>query len=126
MVLLAQHETSTRGPIPSATEIARYARVYRDAPAILFGELQAEGAHRRQIETRIVDGENRRADLGQKIAATVFILTLIAGTLLVWLGHDVAGATTIGTNLVSGAAIFLGQNRAAARKQSKGADEDVE
>jgi uncharacterized membrane protein len=99
------------GPIPSATEIARYAEVYPEAPAILFGELRAEAAHRRDVERRIVDTETRRADRGQIIAAVVFILGLVIGGGLVSLGHDVAGAAIVGADLVSGAAIFLGQNR---------------
>lgn len=102
------------GPIPHAAEIARYAEIYPDAPAIFFGELQAEGAHRRQIEDKIVDGENRRADRGQMIAAFVFVLGLLLGSGLIYLDHDVAGAIVVGADLVSGAAIFLGQNRAAA------------
>jgi uncharacterized membrane protein len=99
------------GPIPSATEIARYAEVYPEAPAILFGELRAEAAHRRDVERRIVDTETRRADRGQIIAAVVFILGLVIGGGLVSLGHDAAGAAIVGADLVSGAAIFLGQNR---------------
>lgn len=98
---------ASRGPIPSAAEIARYAQVYPDAPAILFGELQAESAHRRVMEQEIVRSESRRADRGQFIAATVFILGLIIGGGLVAMGHDAAGAAIVGADLVSGAAIFL-------------------
>ena len=99
----------SRGPIPSAAEIAGYAQVYPDAPAILFRELQAESAHRRAMEQEIVRGESRRADRGQLIAATVFILGLVIGGGLVALGHDMAGAAIVGADLVSGAAIFLRQ-----------------
>jgi uncharacterized membrane protein len=103
----------SRGPIPSAAEIARYAQVYPDAPKILFNELQTESAHRRTIEQEIVRTESRRADRGQLIAATVFILGLLIGGGLVALDHDVAGATIVGADLVSGAAIFLRQNNRA-------------
>lgn len=103
----------SRGPIPSAAEIARYAQVYPEAPAILFTELQAESAHRRALEREIVLAESRRADRGQAIAATVFILGLLIGGGLVALGHDAAGAAIVGADLVSGAAIFLRQHRRA-------------
>lgn len=102
-----------RGPIPSAAEIARYAQVYPDAPAILFTEFQTESAHRRALEQEIVRGESRRADRGQLIAATVFILGLLIGGGLVALGHDVAGAAIVGADLVSGAAIFVRQHSGA-------------
>lgn len=101
---------STSGPIPSSRELASYAKVYPDAPAIIFEEFRAESAHRRRIEKEIVDGENRRADRGQIIAATVFILGLVAGSVLVGMGHDLAGASIVGADLVSGAAIFLRQS----------------
>lgn len=115
----------SQGPIPNAAEIARYAAIFPEAPAILFSEFQIEAAHRRAVEMEIVVRENRRADRGQIIGAVVFILGLLIGGGLVALGHDVAGATIVGADLVSGAAIFVGQNRRTEADPMPQADRDL-
>ncbi len=97
--------------LPTAQELAGYRVAARHAPQMILDDFAAEGAHRRSVELEIVRGENARANRGQVFALVVLLAGLGLSGWLVKEGHDLAGTTVAGGNLLGMAALFLRASR---------------
>ena len=78
---------------------------------------ERQAAHRQEMEPRAVIGASKRSYLGLGAAFLLSAITVGAGTFLTATGHDLAGGSVIGINLVSLAAVFVYGSRNRALEQ---------
>lgn len=83
------------GPLPQPDDMIRYGEAHPDGPKIIFEEFQKQGEHRRNRETDIVTNAILRANRGQTMAFVLFSACLIFGFILVLMGKDIQGFSTI-------------------------------
>jgi|GEM_PF-4638317 len=122
-----------QGPMPSPEALKSYCEIVPD-----FGErslclLERESEHVQKIEMRKIDLEEkevvariRLADRGQIFGFVVCMVGLIAGAVLLGLGHDTAGKYFSGGSLALIIAVFLGPQvlkKLTELKESKQEDE---
>jgi hypothetical protein len=60
-------------------------------PGGIRREPHAESRHRRSLEWRVVQGCERRANLGQLLGAVIILITLAAGFAAMFLGQVLGG-----------------------------------
>jgi hypothetical protein len=95
------------GPIPSAQELSRYREVDARAVPIILDNFDEQSRHRRGLEAAIVSGSEKRADRGQLFVAGLLGTAVLGGLAAVFTGHDVAGASIVGTAIGGGALIYV-------------------
>ena len=91
------------GPLPSPEDLERYESLIPDAGERFMRLFESQMAHRHQADNR----ESRRLDAGLLAAFIVVVLIIGAGTFLVYSGYAWAGATMVGLDVVSLAALFI-------------------
>lgn len=109
-----QQTTFYTGPVPDAGQLAAYKDIQSDIPErlIRLAEAQIDMAksqldHRHDVETRMVKGLNRRADVGLAMAFVLAIGLLGGAMWLISEGHGVEGTTIAAIDLVGLAAVFI-------------------
>jgi len=66
-----------------------------------------QGRHRQQLELIVINGDNRRANTGQWIAASLGFLAIAGGLALIAFGKDTTGLVAIIGALGSLAGVFV-------------------
>jgi len=97
--------------LPSPKVLAGYRAAGRDAPSAIVANFLAEGAHRRRLELEIVRDEQRRLRRAQWFALVIMLVGMLVSARLIQAGHDWAGTTLAGGNLVAMGALFLRAGR---------------
>lgn len=100
------------GPMPPPEVLERYEAIHPGAAAIIFGEYQAQGAHRRDLESRVVRSNIRNATVGQVMGFLLLGGLLAGGVFLLHEGRDLAGLGSIVTGVVGGVYLLLKAQRA--------------
>lgn len=96
------------GPLPHPAILDAYNKVQSGGLAdriVSLTEQQAQ--HRMQLETIVIQGDIKRANLGLLIGAIMGVACLACGTYLVASGHDWAGAGVIGTSAATLVSTFV-------------------
>lgn len=104
--MIEQYE-SYQGPMPHPEHLERYEALRPGAAAMIFTEFQEQSRHRRDMERRIVIGNERRAVVGQIMAFILALVFLSAAVWLVLTGHETAGIAIGTTVLVALVTVFI-------------------
>ena len=91
------------GPLPHPDTLERYEKLIPGSADRLLAAFERQVAHRHNMDHR----EARRLDWGLAAAFLVVTMIITAGAVLIFLGHDWAGAGVIGVNIVGLAAVFI-------------------
>jgi hypothetical protein len=70
-------------------------------PGGIRREPHAEGWHRRSLEWRVVQGCERRANLGQLLGAVLILITIAAGFAAMFLGQVLGGVWLVAVAVTS-------------------------
>ncbi len=92
---------SYEGPLPPPSLLTQYNQAVPDAAERILAMAEKQAAHRQDLESRALTGEQRRTTWGLVSAVFVTILSLGAATYAIVTGHDAAGASLFGGSLVS-------------------------
>jgi uncharacterized membrane protein len=85
---------------PPASELERYEALQPGFADRLLANWEAQGRHRMDLESRVIAGDMRRADLGLVGGFVIVLATIACGTYLIATGKDAAGLTAVITALV--------------------------
>lgn len=109
------------GPLPKPEDLAKYEQVSRGSAERIIRMAEEQGlhvraleveqsSHRRSIEFRIVDGIERRSNIGQWLAASIALTAIAAGGYIAGpAGSPAAGGTVVAAVFAGGALVwFLG------------------
>lgn len=103
-----------RGPIPDADELVRYGHAHPDAPDIILTEFRNQGAHRRMMETAVLDREHKNLDaaiMSERIGVASALLIALVGfgcaAYRVATGHGVEGTVIFGLDVCALVSAFI-------------------
>jgi uncharacterized membrane protein len=95
------------GPIPSPEALARYNEIVPGAAAQLIEWANRQATHRQSLEDFAVRHEAKRSWWGLAAGFAIAISAVAGGVLCILNGHDVAGASLVGTSLVGIVTTFV-------------------
>ena len=106
--------TLSVGPLPSPEVLARYGQVSPDLVERIVAMAETQGQHRRDMERSALEADIAQARgelgdrrLGQWLGFTIATVAILAGAVVIALGHDWAGGA-LGVSGVAGlAAVFV-------------------
>lgn len=98
-------------PHPHPEHLERYAKLYPDAPKIVFEAFRDQGAHRRKVEERYLEGAERRASIGQWLAFALVAGAIFVGGLAISSGQEWAGGTIVVGALSGGIILAISGNK---------------
>jgi uncharacterized membrane protein len=113
------------GPLPDPELLRRYEQIHPGTAAIIIGTYQAQSEHRRHLERKVVEGSERRANLGQVLGFIVLLLTILVGGVVALRGEAAAGATIVGVAVGSGALVYVVGGRPSRSEHPAGRGESV-
>lgn len=77
------------------------------AAAKIIDAFEAQGAHRRELESTIVHGSERRANRGQILGFVIALIFLAASVWVILAGYPVPGLILGGADLVALVTVFV-------------------
>ena len=109
------------GPLPHPRMLAQYKDVLPDAPDRILRMAEKQQDHRTSLESRVIEGDVHRADLGLILGFILFITFAVGGIVLLFVGKEIQGYVALGTSLVGGIGNFIkvGRERDKAIQEQK-------
>lgn len=95
------------GPMPHPDHLERYEALHPGAAAMIFGEFESQSRHRREMERRIIVGNQRRASIGQILAFVIALAFLGVSAWLIAAGHGIEGAVLGTVDLTALVTVFI-------------------
>ena len=95
------------GPIPPAEQLHGYETICPGAADRIIRMAEKQSAHRQEIERLIVSGRKRDSLYGILGAIFLTIAVLVGGVICILAGHDTAGATIIGIDIIGLCTVFI-------------------
>ena len=90
-------------PLPPPNLLATYDKILPGAAERIFVMAEREQNHRHAMERN----ESKLNFTGLIVGAMVAIAALVAGTFVIFLGHEIAGPVIVGVDLVGLAGVFV-------------------
>lgn len=102
-----------QGPIPHPDILKQYAEIIPDAPERILHLAEMQTIHRQGLEKTVIEGDNRRADRGQRFGFIVAMTAIIGGFVLIGMGKNGYGIAAILGALASlvGSFIYSSETR---------------
>lgn len=95
------------GPIPSPDDLARYNDIVPGSGAQLIEWANRQAIHRQEIEKFALRHEAKRSWCGLAAGFVIAMSAIVGGVTCILQGHDVAGASLVGTSLVGLVTSFI-------------------
>ena len=105
--VLFEASASWEGPLPPPAMLHGYDIVVPGAANRILEIAERQGEHRIQMEKVIIRGDSKRAYLGIAAAFALSVMVIGGGIYLIATGHDWAGVSLIGLNLVGLTGVFI-------------------
>ncbi len=109
-----QQQVSYSGPLPPPHVLAEYDAVFSGLAETIINTMQAEGNHRREIESRALEADismgNRQFDearLGQIFGFLIGVVSIISGSVIAVMGAKWAGGFIGGSGVVGLVSVFI-------------------
>lgn len=106
------------GPLPPPDFLARYDEIVPGSAELIIRQFVAQGEHRRELEKLVVQGDNRRANLGLIAGIAIGLIGVVGALILLSLGMSGEGIVTLLLSLspIIGSLIYADRKREAERK----------
>jgi uncharacterized membrane protein len=107
---IVQSKTTSQsfsGPLPPPQVLAEYNQTVPGAAERLISMAEDQSKHRIEMESKALDAEIKRANVGLWLGAGICLAFLAVSGVLIFSGHDIAGASLGGASLASIAGIFV-------------------
>lgn len=95
------------GPIPHPSTLKGYKEVDPSFPDRIVKLVENDQAHKIDLINTSVNNANKRNIMGMWFGFIIAVLSLCAGTFLIYLGKDVAGIAAIFASLTGVLAVFI-------------------
>ncbi len=95
------------GPIPPPDLFRQYDEVLPGAAERILAMAERQSEHRQKMETTVINGDDKRATQGQLCGFIVAMTTVIGGFILIALGKDGIGISTIFGSLATLTGMFI-------------------
>lgn len=95
------------GPIPPASEMAKYAEVLESAPERILAMAEKSQEHAHMMDIKAIDAQRREVRRGQFFGLIVTIGAFSSSAYIAFLGHPSVAAAIGGTTIVAIATAFI-------------------
>ncbi|MGD0655383.1 MAG: DUF2335 domain-containing protein [Thermoguttaceae bacterium] len=99
--------SSFSGPLPPPNILEQYNKIVPGAAERIIAQAERQTEHRINIESKVIDSEITRSSNGLIAGTIVALACIIGGCLLVYAGHDWAGATIATASVVGLVGVFI-------------------
>lgn len=110
---------SFQGPIPPPQLLREYNEIIPNGADRIVKMAEAQSAHRIELESIVIKGDDKRANWGLATGFTIGIVMIVLSFILVLYGHDVAGTIMGTTDLTALVGLFIYGRRAKAKELEK-------
>jgi len=108
------------GPIPPAEQLIKYNDAVPNAAERILSMAEKQSEHRRNLETKALNGNSNRASAGLGFAFVLSAATLASSVYVILQGHDVAGGALFSGTLVSLVGSFVyGSNQQRKERENR-------
>ena len=112
-----------QGPLPPPQALEQYEAVLPGCAERIVSMAEAQAAHRRALESRVIEGNVAAERRGQVFAFTLALVALVGGVWLIYQGNDAEGLTAIIGALAGLVGVFVyGRRKDAEERRQKRAD----
>jgi uncharacterized membrane protein len=98
---------SFQGPIPPPELLREYNEIVPDGADRIVKMAEAQSAHRIELESIVVKGDDRRANWGLVTGFTIGIVIIVLSFILILFGHDVSGTILGSVDLIGLIGVFV-------------------
>jgi uncharacterized membrane protein len=98
---------SFQGPIPPPELLREYNEIVPNGADRIVRMAEAQSAHRIQLESTVINGDDKRANWGLFTGYTIGILIIVLSFILIMKGHDVSGTVLGSIDLVGLVSLFV-------------------
>ncbi|NQU88186.1 MAG: DUF2335 domain-containing protein [Mariniphaga sp.] len=106
-VKINHHEELHSGPLPAPQALREYNEIIPNGAERITTVFENQSNHRLSLETKVIGRQTFQSLLGQIFGFLIALICLIIGVYLIEKGHEVAGITLFGIDIVGLAAIFV-------------------
>lgn len=110
---------SFHGPLPPPQLLREYGEIIPNGADRIVRMAEAQSAHRIELESIVIKGDDKRANWGLATGFTIGIVMIVLSFILVLFGHDVAGTIMGTTDLTALVGLFIYGRRAKAKELEK-------
>jgi len=100
-------ESSWSGPLPPPNTLAQFEEIHPGSAKIIMETFQAQTNHRLRLENTAITSNVSKEKRGQNYGLIIALVGILAGTACILMGHDVAGASIAGVDLVAIVTVFV-------------------
>lgn len=101
------HVEHRSGPIPSASELEAYGRIFPSLPEEIVKMAMNQSAHRIEVEKKIIFSQQDQARRGQWFGLIAVLAAMGCATLSAMYSHDTFASILGGSTIVSLAGAFI-------------------
>jgi uncharacterized membrane protein len=107
MIEIKHKEEHHSGPLPHPKILKKYDKIIPNGAERIVKVFEKQSDHRISLEKRVVWSQTFQSVMGQIMGFIIAIVFLIAGFYLVINGHEAAGITIFGLDIVGLVAVFV-------------------
>ena len=96
-----------QGPIPPPELLKAYNEIVPDGANRIFVMAEKQSSHRIELESIVINGDNKRANWGLATGFTIGIVMIVLSFILVLYGHDVSGTVLGSIDLTALVGLFV-------------------
>jgi uncharacterized membrane protein len=105
--MVQAQSTSFQGPIPPPELLQQYNEIIPDGADRIVKMAEAQSAHRIDLESTVIKGDDTRANWGLATGFTIGVLIIVLSFILILKGHDTSGTILGSIDLVSLVGVFV-------------------
>ncbi|MFW6275566.1 MAG: DUF2335 domain-containing protein, partial [bacterium] len=102
-----EHQEHHSGPLPHPRTLKEYNSIIENGAERIVTVFEKQSDHRMQLEKKVITSQTTQSLLGQIFGFVIAIVFLIAGIYLVVNGHEAAGITIFGLDIVGLVTVFV-------------------
>lgn len=95
------------GPIPPPNMLQQYDDILPGAAERILRMAEEQSAHRKELEKKVIEGDDKRASRGQVFGFIIALVVITAGFVLMFTGKETLGISSIVTALSSLVLVFI-------------------
>jgi len=106
-ITMYREERRYQGPLPDPATLEEYKRVDPRFPDAILNAFQEQSSHRHEMERKLLEGSERRANRGQWLGTGLLVAALAGGVWVTLAGHPVVGGATVAASLAVGVVSYV-------------------
>lgn len=96
-----------QGPLPSPRTLKAYGEIVENGAERIMQSAEEQAEHRREIESKVINGQVNQSQIGQIMGFIIAILFLLVGFYLIIHEYEISGVIIASIDLVGLVSVFV-------------------